>query len=67
MGQARNRGSFEDRKAKSIVAEQERLAAYERRQALIELNRTPEERAARKRSRHAYNTMMAIALGGLIR
>jgi hypothetical protein len=49
------------------VANQERLAAYERREALIELNRTPEERAARKRSRHAYNTFMAIAAGSLIR
>lgn len=67
MGQAKNRGSFEDRKAKSIVANQERLAAYERREALIELNRTPEEREARKRSRHKFNTFMAIAAGSLIR
>lgn len=67
MGQAKNRGSFEDRKTKSIVANQERLAAYERREALIELNRTPEEREALKRSRHNFNTFMAIAAGSLIR
>jgi hypothetical protein len=66
MGQAKNRGSFEDRKSKSIIANQERLAAYERREALIEMNRTPEEREARKQSRRKFATFMAIAAGSLI-
>lgn len=66
MGQAKNRGSFEERKSKSIVDKQERLAAYERSEALIEMNRTPEEREARKKSRHNFNTFMAIAASSLI-
>jgi hypothetical protein len=67
MGQARNRGSFEDRKSKSIVDHQERIEQLKRQKALAELNMTEEEREARKRSRHRYNTFMAIAAGSMLR
>lgn len=67
MGQAKNRGSFEIRQAEAIVAKQERQIAYERRKSEIERNMTPAERDARKKSKHAFNTMMAIAAGSLIR
>lgn len=66
MGQAKNRGSFESRQAEAIVAKQERQVAYERRKAEIERNMTPEEREARKLSRHKFNTFMAIAAGSML-
>jgi len=43
MGQAKNRGSYEERKAESIRAAEE----VQEKRRLAELNMTPEERAER--------------------
>lgn len=66
MGQAKTRGSFEQRQADAIVDRHQRIEAHKRYEAMVELNRTPEERAARKKSRQSLNTLLAIAAGGLL-
>lgn len=59
MGQAKNRGNFEERQSKAITVNQERKEALERVRAINEANMTPEQRKSR---RHAQN-FMAIAAG----
>lgn len=59
MGQAKNRGSFEERKAEAIIANERRRAERERLKAEREANMTPEQRAWRRKGQMA----MAIGLG----
>lgn len=59
MGQAKERGSFEERQAKAVVADQERLEALARVRAINEANMTPEQRQNRRNARN----LIAIASG----
>lgn len=59
MGQAKNRGNFQERQEKAITVNQERKEALDRIRAINEANMTPEQR---KNRRHAQN-FMAIAAG----
>lgn len=63
MGQAKNRGTFEERKNKSITDAETRRIQRMRREAEIEASMTPEQRASRKQSRRKLNTFLAIAAG----
>ena len=57
MGEAKRRGSFEERKSKSIENKKLLLAELNERRTIAEANRTPEE----KKKRHSVRTLLATA------
>ncbi len=59
MGQANNRGTFEQRQSTAIQQNQERKEAMARCRAVEEANMTPEQRDRR----HKARTFMTIAAG----
>lgn len=63
MGQARNRGTFEDRKNKSISDSEIRRKERIRIDAEIEASMTPRQREERKNRRRKLNTFLTIAAG----
>lgn len=64
MGQAKNRGSFEERKTASIAANKERIEALERIKAINEANMTPEQRQNRQRTQKFVAMATGLAMGG---
>lgn len=65
MGQAKNRGSFEERKAEAVVANEKRLVAIEQRKAEREARMTPEERSARRKAQMFMAMGMGLSAGVL--
>lgn len=63
MGQARNRGTFEERKNKSISDATIRRNERIRIDAEIEAAMTPKQREERKKRRQKINTFISIAAG----
>lgn len=63
MGQAKNRGSFEDRKIKSISDTENRRKERIRIDAEIEATMTPEQREEKRIRRRKINTFLTIAAG----
>lgn len=63
MGQAKNRGTFEERKSKSISDADAKRIQRMRREAEIEAAMTPEQREEKKRSRRKINSFIAMSLG----
>ena len=63
MGQARNRGNFEERKNKSISDSEIRRKERIRIDAEIEASMTPRQREELKNRRQKLNTFLTIAAG----
>lgn len=63
MGEAKRRGSFEQRKAESEAAYQEAKRIEKQRQAEYEASLTPEQREKRKQARQTLTMMAGITAG----
>lgn len=59
MGQAKQRGTFEERKHQGETRNRERLERLERERLIREANMTPEQR----RSRHHMRAFISTTLG----
>lgn len=60
MGQAKLRGSFEDRRNNAILRNKEKREHQARIKLEHELSLTPEEKASRQRAQIAYDSFFAI-------
>lgn len=69
MGQAKSRGSFEQRKLDAIKVETERLAKLAKEKEIARLKRleweaeNPELAAEQKRKSNEFKTLLAVAAG----
>ncbi len=65
MGQAKKRGSFEERKANAIKINEERVILNKKIMAQQERNMSPAERSKRNKSRMLLSAMIGISLSNL--
>lgn len=66
MGQAKQRGTPEDRKQAGIEKNRERIAIIEHNQRVREANMSPQERKKRHESRMLLSMCMGLGIGAMM-
>ncbi|MBI6727231.1 hypothetical protein YA0089_26815 [Pseudomonas viridiflava] len=65
MGQAKQRGTLEDRKQEGIAKNRERIATIEHNQRVREANMSPQERRKRHETRMMLSMCMGLSMGAM--
>ncbi|MDU8350625.1 hypothetical protein RYA05_01830 [Pseudomonas syringae pv. actinidiae] len=65
MGQAKQRGTLEDRQQEGIAKNRERIATIEHNQRVREANMSPQERRKRHETRMLLSMCMGLSMGAM--